>query len=165
MKLNSLRDLYITELKDLYDAEHRILKALPKMAEAASSPELRSAFEQHLEQTRGHVSRLEQIFQRLDEPAKGMKCKGVEGIIDEGEELMDKDSAPAVCDAALIGAAQKVEHYEVAGYGTARTFARRLGFDDQATLLDQTLQEEGQTDKKLTSLAESYINEDAKTAR
>jgi len=165
MKLNSLRDLYITELKDLYDAEHRIIKALPKMAESANSPELRSAFEQHLEQTRGHVSRLEQIFQRLDEPAKGQKCKGIEGIIDEGEDLMDKDSAPAVCDAALISAAQKVEHYEIAGYGTARTFARRLGFDDQAMLLDQTLKEEGQTDKKLTSLAESYINEDARTAR
>ena len=165
MKLNSLRDLYITELKDLYDAEHRIIKALPKMAESANSPELRSAFEQHLEQTRGHVSRLEQIFQWLDEPAKGQKCKGIEGIIDEGEDLMDKDSAPAVCDAALISAAQKVEHYEIAGYGTARTFARRLGFDDQAMLLDQTLKEEGQTDKKLTSLAESYINEDARTAR
>jgi ferritin-like metal-binding protein YciE len=165
MKLNSLRDLYITELKDLYDAEHRIIKALPKMAESANSPELRSAFEQHLDQTRGHVSRLEQIFQRLDEPAKGQKCKGIEGIIDEGEDLMDKDSAPAVCDAALISAAQKVEHYEIAGYGTARTFARRLGFDDQAMLLDQTLKEEGQTDKKLTSLAESYINEDARTAR
>jgi ferritin-like metal-binding protein YciE len=165
MKLDSLRDLYIAELKDLYDAENRIIKALPKMAEAASSPDLRSAFEQHLQQTRGHVDRLEQVFQSLDETPKGEKCKGMVGIIDEGEDMMDKDAAPAVGDAALIAAAQRVEHYEIAAYGTVRTFARRLGYEDQAQLLNQTLQEEGETDKKLTSLAESYINEDARTAR
>ena len=167
MKLNSLRDLYVSELKDLYDAENRILKALPKMAEAASSPDLRRAFEEHLEQSRGHVSRLEQVFQKLDEPPKGEKCKGIAGIINEGEDLIDDmdESAPAVGDAGLISAAQRVEHYEIAAYGTARTFARRLGFDDQAQLLNQTLQEEGETDKKLTSLAESYINEGAKSAR
>jgi ferritin-like metal-binding protein YciE len=165
MKLNSLRELYIAELKDLYDGEHRIIKALPKMAETASAPELRSAFQEHLEQTRRQVDRLEEIFQKLGEPPKGQKCKGIEGIIDEGEALMDKDSPPAVCDAALISAAQRVEHYEIASYGTVRTFARRLGYEDQALLLDTTLQEEGDTDKKLTSLAESYINEEAKSAK
>ena len=165
MKLNSLRDLYIAELKDLYDAENRIVKALPKMAEAASSPDLRSAFEEHLQQTQGHVDRLEQVFRKLDETPKGDKCKGIVGIIDEGEDMMDKDAAPAVSDAALIASAQRVEHYEIAAYGTVRTFARRLGYEDQAQLLNQTLQEEGDTDKKLTSLAESYVNEDARTAR
>jgi ferritin-like metal-binding protein YciE len=165
MELNSLQDLYIAELKDLYDAENRILKALPQMAEAANSPDLRNAFEEHLQQTRGHVSRLEQVFQQLSTTPKGVKCKGIIGIIDEGEDKMDEDASPAVCDAALIASAQRVEHYEIAAYGTVRTFARRLGFQDQAQLLDQTLQEEGMTDKKLTSLAESYINESAKTAR
>ena len=164
MKLNSLRDLYVAELKDLYDAEHRIIKALPKMAEACSSPDLRNAFEQHLEQTRNHVNRLEQVFQMLNETAKGEKCKGIAGIIDEGEDMMDKDAAPSVGDASLIASAQRVEHYEIAAYGTVRTYARRLGFEDQAELLNQTLQEEGATDKKLTSLAESYINEGARTA-
>lgn len=165
MKLNSLRDLYITELKDLYDAEDRIIKALPKMAEAANSPELRSAFEEHLQQSRNQVLRLEQIFQKLDESPKGQKCKGVEGIIDEGENLMDKDAPPAVADAALIAAAQRVEHYEIASYGTVRTFARRLGYHDHERLLSETLEEEGQTDKMLTRLAESYINEEAKSAK
>lgn len=165
MKINSLHDLYITELKDLYDAENRILKALPKMAEAANSQELRNAFEQHLAQTRRHAERLEQIFQKLDESPKGQKCKGIEGIIDEGEDLMDEDAPAAVCDAGLIASAQRVEHYEIAAYGTVRTYARRLGFEDHARLLNETLQEEGETDKKLTSLAESYINEQAKTAR
>ncbi|PWU03056.1 MAG: ferritin-like domain-containing protein [Terriglobia bacterium] len=165
MKLNSLKDLYVMELKDLYNGEQQIIKSLPKMAENASSPELRSAFEQHLEETRTHVDRLEQIFEKLDESPKGQKCKGIEGIIDEGEDMMDEDAPPAVCDAALISSAQRVEHYEIAGYGTARTYARRLGFEDHAQLLNQTLQEEGETDKKLTSLAESYINEEAKSAR
>ena len=165
MKLNSLRDLYVAELKDLYDGENRIIKALPKMSEHASSGELRSAFEEHLQQTRNHVQRLEQIFQKLDESPKGQKCKGLEGIIDEGEDSIDKDSPPAVCDAALIAAAQRVEHYEMAAYGTVRTFAQRLGFQDQAQLLQQTLEEERQTDKKLSSLAESFINEEAKSAR
>ena len=165
MKLNSLHDLYVNELKDLYDAEHRIIKALPKMAEAANSPDLRLAFEEHLQQSKVQAERLEQIFQRLGEPAKGQKCKGVEGIISEGEEMMDEDSPPAVGDAALIGSAQRVEHYEMAAYGTARTYARRLGFEDHAQLLQQTLNEEAETDKKLTTLAESYINEEAKSAR
>lgn len=165
MKLNSLQDLYIVELKDLYDAENRIIKALPKMAKAANSPELRNAFEEHLEQTRGQVDRLERIFERMDESPKGVKSKGIDGIIDQGEDLMDEDSPPAVCDAALISSAQKVEHYEIASYGCARTYARRLGFEDDARLLQETLVEEAATDKKLTTLAESYINEEAKTAR
>jgi ferritin-like metal-binding protein YciE len=149
MKLNSLHDLYLSEIKDLYDAEHRVIKALPKMVDTASSPELRSAFEQHLDQTRRQVNRLEEIFQMLNESPKGQKCKGIEGIIDEGEDMMDKGSPAAVCDAALIASAQKVEHYEISAYGSARTFAHRLGFEDQARLLDETLQEEGETDKKL----------------
>jgi ferritin-like metal-binding protein YciE len=167
MKLNSLHDLYVSELRDLYDAEERITKALPKLAEAANSPDLRSAFEEHLEQTQMQVQRLEQIFRMLDEAPKGQKCKGIVGIIDEGENVMDEaeDAPPAVCDAALIASAQRVEHYEIAAYGTLRTFARRLGFEDQARLLQQTLDEEGNADKKLTSLAESYINEEAKSAR
>lgn len=165
MKINSLHELYVTELKDLYDAESRITKALPKMAEAAHSQELRNAFEQHLEQTRRHTQRLEQIFQELNESPKGEKCKGIQGIIDEGEDIMDEDAPASVADAALIAAAQRVEHYEIAAYGTVRTFATRLGFQGQARLLNETLQEEGATDKKLTSLAESYINEEARTAR
>ncbi len=165
MKLNSLHDLYLMELKDLYNGEQQIIKALPTMAENANSPELRSAFEQHLEQTRTHVDRLEQIFRKLDETPKGQKCKGLSGIIDEGEDMMDEDAPPSVADAALISAAQRVEHYEIAAYGTVRTYARHLGFEDQAQLLDQTLREESETDKKLTSLAESYINEEAKSAR
>jgi len=167
MKLESLRDLYVVELRDLYSAEGMILKALPKMAEAAGSPELTIAFEQHLEQTRGHVDRLEQIFTMLEESPKGEKCKGMEGLIDEGEDMMDdaEDAPPAVCDAALISSAQRVEHYEMAAYGPCRNFARRLGLEDQAGLLQQTLEEEKATDKKLTELAESYINENAKTAR
>jgi ferritin-like metal-binding protein YciE len=165
MKLNSLQDLYLSELKDLYDAEHRIVKALPKMAEAASSPDLRNAFNEHLGQTRNQVSRLEQIFQMLGEPAKAKKCKGMEGIIDEGEEMMDGNAPLAVRDAALIASAQRVEHYEIAAYGSCRTFAMRLGLPDQARLLQQTLDEEGATDRKLTGLAESYVNEEAKSAR
>ncbi len=164
MDINSLQDLYLAELQDLYDAENRIIKALPKMAEAASSPDLRRAFQEHLEQTRRQSDRLERIFSMLNESPKGKKCKGMDGILDEGKEMMDLDAPPAVCDAALISAAQRVEHYEIAAYGTVRTFARRLGYEDQAQLLQETLQEEGETDKKLTSLAESYINEDARSA-
>jgi ferritin-like metal-binding protein YciE len=165
MKLESLHDLYLAELKDLYDAENRIIKALPGMAKAANSPDLRNAFEEHLEQTRIHVDRLEQIFQKMDESPKGEKCKGLQGILDEGEDMMGEDAPPAVMDAALIAAAQRVEHYEIAVYGTVRTYARRLGHEDHASLLNETLQEEGETDKKLTELAESYINEEANSAR
>jgi len=165
MKLNDLHDLYLAEIKDLYDGEQRIVKALPKMAENANSSDLRNAFEAHLNQTRQHIARLEQIFQKLDETPKGQKCKGIEGIIDEGEDMMDKDAPPAVADAALISAAQRVEHYEIAAYGSVRTYARRLGLEDHVQLLQQTLDEETETDRQLTSLAESYINEEAKSAR
>jgi len=160
MELASLQELFVNELKDLYSAENLIIKALPKMAKAASSEELRSAFEEHLEQTRGHVQRLEQIFERLDESPKGKKCKGMEGLIEEGKELLEEDASPEVLDAGLICAAQKVEHYEMAGYGCVRTFAQLLGDDEAANLLQQTLNEEGETDKKLTQLAE-HINVEA----
>ena len=165
MKLNSLQDFYVTELRALFHTEQQIIKALPEMMDHAGSPDLRSALAQHMDHTRLHISRLEQIFQKLNQSPKGQKSKGIEGIINDGEDMIDNDAPPAVCDAALISAAQRIEHFEIAGYGTARTFARRLGFEDQAQLLNQTLQEEGETDKKLTHLAESYINEEAKSAR
>ncbi len=158
MELNSLQDLFIEDLKDLYNAETQLIKALPKMAKAASSPDLRNAFQTHLKETEGHVQRLEQIFQELDESPKGKKCKAMEGLIEEGKELMEEDAEPEVMDAGLIGAAQKVEHYEIAGYGTVRTYAEMLGNDQAARLLQQTLDEEGMTDKKLNELAMQCIN-------
>jgi ferritin-like metal-binding protein YciE len=167
MEMNSLQDLYLVELKDLYDAENRIIKALPNMVEAAKSPQLRSALEDHLQETKNQVARLERIFNNLNESPKGQKCKGVIGIIEEADEMIDEteDAPPAVCDAALIASAQRVEHYEIAAYGTVRTWAQRLGRTEDAQLLNETLQEEGQADKKLTALAESYINEEAQSAR
>lgn len=164
MKLESLQDLYVDELKDLYSAENQLVKALPKMAKAASSEDLQAAFEEHLEQTRGHVKRLEQVFKKLNASPKGKKCKAMEGLLDEGEEVINEDAEPAVKDAALIAAAQRVEHYEIAGYGCVRTYAQQLGFNDAAELLQQTLNEEGETDKKLTELAESVINVEAQGA-
>lgn len=161
MKLESLHDLYVHELKDLYNAEQQIIKALPKMSKAATSTEVRAAFEQHLETTRRQVERLERIFQRMNVTAKGVKCKGMEGLIEEGEEVMDMDAENSVCDAALIGSAQRIEHYEIAGYGTARTYARQLGYEEDARLLQQTLQEEGEADRKLTGIAESRVNVEA----
>jgi len=161
MKLGSLHDLYVEELKDLYNAENQLLKALPKMAKAASAPELRAAFEHHLEETRGQVKRLEQIFKKLDGSPKGKKCKAMEGLIEEGKEVMGEDAESAVLDAALIAAAQRVEHYEMAGYGCVRTFARLLGYEDAAELLQETLDEEAAADKKLTELAETVINVEA----
>jgi ferritin-like metal-binding protein YciE len=155
VKINSLHDLYIDELRDLYDAENQLIKALPKMAEASTSEELRRGFEEHLEQTRGHSQRLEQIFERLGEKAKGRKCKGMEGIVKEGSEILEEDIDEDTKDAAIIGAAQRVEHYEIAGYGTARTHADLLGLDEDARLLEQTLEEEKETDQKLSALAEN----------
>ena len=155
-----LRELYIDELKDLYSAESQLLKALPKMAKAASSGELRQGFEEHLEQTKGQVQRLEQIFQKLGESPKGKKCRGMEGLIEEGSEVMEQDFDGAVKDAALIGAAQRVEHYEIAGYGTVRSIAETLREDDHVSLLEETLKEEKETDEKLTQLAEQ-INKEA----
>jgi ferritin-like metal-binding protein YciE len=148
-----LKELYIDELKDLYNAENQLVKALPKMAKAASFDELRQGFENHLKQTQGHVQRLEKIFQTLGERPKGKKCKGMEGLIEEGSEAMEEDYEDSVLDAALIGAAQRVEHYEIAGYGTVRSMAETLGESDHVFLLEQTLEEEKQTDAKLTQLA------------
>jgi ferritin-like metal-binding protein YciE len=164
MQLGSLHDLYVDELKDLYNAENQLLKALPKMAKAASAPELRTAFEDHLEETRGQVERLERIFKKLDASPKGKKCKAMEGLIEEGKEVMGQDAEPAVLDAALIAAAQRVEHYEMAGYGCVRTYARLLGDEDAADLLQETLDEEAAADTKLTELAETVINVEADTA-
>jgi ferritin-like metal-binding protein YciE len=155
-----LKELYIEELKDLYNAEDQLVKALPKMAKAASSEELSQGFEEHLEQTRGHVQRLEKIFQSLGESPKGKKCKGMEGLVAEGAEVMEEDFEDSVMDAALIGAAQRVEHYEIAAYGTVCAFAEELGESEQASLLNETLEEEKETDEKLTNLAKE-INSQA----
>ncbi len=164
MKLKSLHDLFVEELQDMYSAENMILKALPKMAEQATSTELRDGFEQHLEQTRGHVQRLDKIFDQLSGvDRQGKKCKGMEGIIKENKELLEADAEPEVLDAGMIAGAQRVEHYEIAVYGTVRTYARILGRDDWAQILEQTLDEEKETDAKLNQLAEN-INADAKAA-
>jgi ferritin-like metal-binding protein YciE len=154
MPEQGLKELYIDELKDLYSAENQLVKALPKMAKTASSGELRQGFEKHLEQTRGHVQRLEKIFQALGESPKGKTCKGMQGLIEEGSEVTEEDYEGSVMDAALIGAAQRVEHYEIAGYGTVRSMAETLGEDDHVSLLEETLEEEKETDEKLTELAE-----------
>jgi ferritin-like metal-binding protein YciE len=158
MKLRTLDDLFIQELKDLYDAEHQIIKALPKMAKAADSPDLRAAFEEHLEQTHGQVERLNQVFEALGKSPRGKKCEAMKGLLDEGEEMISQDAEPDARDAGLIAAAQKVEHYEIAGYGTARAFAEMLGHDEAESLLRATLDEEKATDEKLTELAMSRVN-------
>jgi ferritin-like metal-binding protein YciE len=160
-KLNNLQDLFLHELKDLYSAEQQILQALPKMAQATEHQELRQAFEEHERVTRDQVHRLDMIADDLGVDLKGHKCRGIEGIIKEGEEILNAKGDPDVRDAGLIGAAQRVEHYEIAGYGTARTFARRLGHERAAQLLQQTLDEEGNTDQRLTRIAESMVNPDA----
>lgn len=160
MPNEGLKELYIDELKDLYSAENQLVKALPKMAKAASSEELRQGFEEHLEQTKEHVARLERIFEALDESPKGKKCMGMEGLVKEGSEVMGEDFEDAVMDAALIGAAQRVEHYEIAAYGTASEFANLLGESEHVSLLQETLQEEKETDEKLTELARE-INQQA----
>src|SRR5438309_11218259 len=152
MSEQGLKEVYIDELKDLYSAENQLVKALPKMAKAASSDELRQGFEEHLEQTRGHVQRLEQVFEMLGENPKGKKCAGMEGLIKEGSEIMDEDFEGAGMDAALVSAAQRVEHYEIAAYGTVCAFAELLEEHDHATVLGETLQEVIETDEKLTEL-------------
>ena len=157
----ALYELLVDQLKDLYSAENQIIKALPKMAKAATTPQLKEAFETHLEETKVHAERLEQIMQELDESPKGKKCLAMEGLVAEGKEVMEEDASPGILDLALIGAAQKVEHYEIAGYGTARTHAMMLGLTKVARLLQQTLDEEGRTDKKLTELAERVVNREA----
>ncbi|HEX7337716.1 MAG TPA: ferritin-like domain-containing protein [Gemmatimonadales bacterium] len=163
-KLKSLDDLLVHELQDIYHAEGQITKALPKMIKAASNPELQAAFEEHLEQTEGQIERLEQVFKLLGLPAKGKKCDGMAGLIEEGKKMMEEDAEPSVKDAALIAAAQKVEHYEIASYGCVCTYAELLGYEQIHELLGQNLDEEETTDEKLTVLAESVINVEAEEA-
>ena len=160
-KLESLYELYLLELSDLYSAEKQIVKALPKMIEKTASPALRQALENHLEETQGHVERLEQVFEMHGESPQREKCKGMEGVLDEGDELVGKDAIPAVRDAAIISAAQRVEHYEMAAYGTVRTWAEQLGHDRAAAVLQETLDEEEAADEKLTDIAASQINIEA----
>src|SRR6266498_416552 len=161
MKLDTLQKLYTDELRDLYNAENQPLKALPKMAKAASSEELKDAFEKHLEQTKGHVKRLEQVFEELDENPKGKTCHAMKGLIEEGSEILKEDGEDSVIDAGIIVAAQKVEHYEIAGYGSVRTFAQLLGQDKSAELLQQTLDEESEANELLNKLAEDIVNSEA----
>jgi ferritin-like metal-binding protein YciE len=160
LELASLQQLFVDELKDLYSAENQILKALPKMAKAADSRQLQQAFREHLKQTEGHVKRLRRIFDGLGKPPTGKKCKGMEGLLSEGAELMKEDAEPAVMDTGLISAAQRVEHYEIAAYGTVRTYAQLMGEREAAGLLQETLDEEKQTDVKLSELADN-INVEA----
>ncbi|MEP6956965.1 MAG: ferritin-like domain-containing protein, partial [Chthoniobacterales bacterium] len=164
MELESLRDLYIHELKDLYSAEKQIIRALPKMVKAADHRQLKAAFSHHLEQTRRHATRLEEILGALGQTTRGPKCVGTEGVLKEGEEMINEEADEQVRDAGLIAAAQRVEHYEIAGYGCARTYAELLGDKKGAKLLDTTLKEEGAADHKLTKLAKSVINLKAKQA-
>ncbi|HTG33176.1 MAG TPA: ferritin-like domain-containing protein [Thermoanaerobaculia bacterium] len=161
MEIDSLRKLYVDELKDLYSAEKQILQALPKMIKKAQNEQLKKAFEDHRQVTEMQVERLDRVFEMLGKAARGKKCKAMEGLIEEGKEMMQEDMEPEVMDAALIAAAQRIEHYEIAGYGTVRTYAQVLGEKEHAKLLQQTLDEEGNTDKLLTQLAESSINVEA----
>jgi ferritin-like metal-binding protein YciE len=161
MKLDTLQKLYTNELRDLYNAEHQLLKALPKMAKAASSEELKNAFEKHLEQTKSHVERLEKVFEELDEKPKGKTCHAMKGLIEEGSEILQQDGEESILDAGIIVAAQKVEHYEIAGYGSVRTFAHLLGQNKAAELLQTTLDEESETNELLNRLAESTVNPEA----
>jgi ferritin-like metal-binding protein YciE len=164
MSMDSLKDLYVDELKDLYSAENQLLKALPQMAKKASAQELKDAFNEHLEVTRKQVERLEEIFSELGVSPKGKKCKAMEGLIEEGKEVLGEKGNPSVIDAALIACAQRVEHYEMAGYGCVRTFAKLLDYSDAEKLLQETLDEEAEADEKLTELAQSVINVEAEQA-
>jgi len=165
MKQRTLRDLFLQEVRDIYHAEGQLIKALPRMAKAASNPELRAGFEEHLEQTRGHQERLEQVFEALGEKVRGKTCQAMEGLVAEGKEWLGEDATPEVMDAGLIGCAQKVEHYEIATYGCLVTWAKQLDLDDDAVMaLQQNLAEEKETDEKLTQMAESMINMQAANA-
>ncbi len=159
MSHNNLKSLYVDELRDLYNSEQQLIKALPKMVKAANSDDLREGFEQHLEQTRQHATRLEQILSGLGEVVKGKKCKGMAGIVAEGGEIMSEDFQGALMDAALISAAQRVEHYEIAAYGAVHAYAELMGESEAASLLQQTLDEEKETDQKLTELSEEINSE------
>lgn len=160
-KMRTLEDLYMDLLKDLYSAEKQLVKALPKMAKNAQASDLQKAFQEHLRQTEGQVERIERIFSEMGGSPRGKKCVGMEGLIEEGNELLKEDAEPQVLDAGLIAAAQKVEHYEIAGYGTARAWAERLGYDNAARLLRETLEEESMANEKLTQIAESHVNMEA----
>ncbi len=160
-KMQTLEDMYMDLLKDLYSAEKQLVKALPKMAKNADASDLQDAFQEHLKQTEGHVDRIERIFSDMGGSPRGKKCVGMEGLVEEGSEIMKEDAEPEVRDAGLIAAAQKVEHYEMASYGTARTWANRLGYHDAAQMLQQTLDEESMANEKLTRIAESHVNVEA----
>jgi ferritin-like metal-binding protein YciE len=162
--LNTLDSLFVNELRDIYDAEKQLTKALPKMAKAASSDELRTAFENHLKQTEGHVNRLERAFEDIGEAAKGVRCVGMAGLVEEGSKILEEKADESVRDAALIAAAQKVEHYEIAAYGTLVTFAETLGHSDVGQLLADTLAEEKEADRTLTEIAEGIVNLEATDA-
>jgi ferritin-like metal-binding protein YciE len=161
--MESLHDAFEEELKDVLSAEKQLLKALPKMAKACSNEDLAAGFEEHLEQTKGQVERLEKIFEMLDKTPRAKKCKAMEGLIEEASEILEEEAAPEVLDAMIIGAAQKVEHYEIATYGTLVTWARQLEMDEAADLLQQTLDEEKETDMKLTEMAETGVNQSAES--
>jgi ferritin-like metal-binding protein YciE len=156
--MESLQDLFVKEIKDLYSAEQQILKALPKMIKESAADELRQALEHHLDQTKGHVERLDRVFEEIGEAARGQKCKGMEGLIEEGSELLKERAEESVKDAGIISSAQRVEHYEIAAYGTVRTFAEMLGHEEAVPLLEDTLREEKEADKKLTEIAERHVN-------
>jgi ferritin-like metal-binding protein YciE len=164
MALDSMQDLFLKELKDVLNAERQLVEALPRMAKAAQAPKLQQAFTKHLRETEGHVGRLERILAGMDQPPRGKACKGMEGLVEEGKEILEEDGAPEVIDAALIAAAQRVEHYEIAAYGCLRTYAQLLGNTDADRLLQQTLAEEEATDKALTALGEGGINQAAVAA-
>lgn len=161
MKLKSMEDLFKMELMDIYSAEKQVLKALPKMSKAAFTPELKQSFEQHIEETQQQIQRIEKIFEQMGEKAKAQTCKGMEGLIEEGQEVLKEAADEKVRDAGLIGAAQRVEHYEMAAYGCLRTYAKLLGIREAASLAEKTLEEEKKTDKKLTELAERIVNREA----
>lgn len=160
-KLASLEDAFMDELRDMYNAENQLVKALPRMAKAASSPDLQEAITAHLEETRGQIERLEQVFEIMGAKVRGKKCQAMEGLLEEGKELMEEEAEPPVMDASLIAAAQKVEHYEIASYGTLCTWAKQIGHEDAAELLSQNLAEEKAADQKLSQLAEGLINWEA----
>ncbi len=164
MSLDTLQSLFENELKDIYNAEKQLVDALPRIAKAASSPDLADAITSHLEETKGHVQRIEQIMRSLDMPTRGKKCKGMEGLLAEGKEMLEEDGEDSVKDAGIISAAQRVEHYEMAAYGCLKSYAEILGHTDAARLLDKTLQEEEAADEKLNQLAEGGINQAAATA-
>lgn len=162
--MKDLKELFVSELRDVYDAEKQLIKALPKMVKAAGSEELRHALAEHLEATKGQISRLEQVFQQVGVPSRGKKCDGMAGILEEGKHIMEEDFDESVCDAGLIGAAQKVEHYEIATYGTLRTWAEHLGLNEAAGLLEQIVEEEKEADERLTEIAENLVNAEATAA-